>query len=330
MTVYNYSERDIEEIIKIFALNKIKIEFESKEQIVKACNLVGTQLNKIVTNKKFDDTKLIKLLEYDMEDMHVISNGVGYPLRFVDYCPIKNIKECIDNVLIIFSDFDGIILDFMSNFGIIYSKDQEKEYEGCYFWVNREIFFSVTTDTKPYFLERLFVAPNHTEFLCAIDDYEILLDYIGFNAVNDISKYAFIMPVESFFARNPLKFYDKFKNFDKVIQVIEKQRKYSGISFQLAPLASEYMAIEVPVDLYELKNYLNYMISIDLISQETYDRVLNFKYDVDANSHYMIKFRWYGVEKFQIKIYTEKYLNSLPPGKIQASREGTKLLEIGA
>lgn len=330
MISHNYSENEIEDIIRIFALNKVKIEFETKDQIIKTVNSVGKQINKISSTKHFENTRLIKLLEYDMADMHVISNGIGYPLRFVDHCPIKNIKECIDNVLIIFSDFDGIILDFMSNFGMIFAKDKEKEYEGCYFWINREIFLNVTTETKPNFLERLFVDPNHSAFICAVDDYEVLLDYIGFNAINDISKYAFIMPVESFFARNPEKFYGDFKNFDKVIKVIEKQRKFSGISFQLAPIAAEYMAIEVPVDLHELQNYLNHMIDIDLIDQETYDRVWNFKYDVDANSHYMIKFRWYGKQKFQIKIYTEKYLNPIPPGKIQASRDGTKLLEKGA
>lgn len=303
----NFSEQDISEFVNILTKNKLKIEFEKKEDFLNGMEQLAKRASKKIFIEKFYDTAVLKLREYDVSSLTLISTGIGYPYRFFDYCPIPNIKDCIDIILKSFGEVaHGVALDFMGNFGIMYSGDDKNgKYEGAYFWLNKDAFNRATLQEKKYFYDCFYVPQKHTNFLMETDDISVF-DYIGFNKKNLITKYAIAMPYQSFISKNPKKYYGDYCNFDKVFSMLEVKEPDDWMSLQISASYPDYVAFETFMEKHQFDDYVNKMAELELITDKTKENLFNFDF---GNLHqFVIKFRWDSKEKFSIKVYTEEFL----------------------
>lgn len=303
----DFSEKDISEFVSILSRNKIKIEFEDKEDFLKGMEQIARKASKKVSLENFHKTALLKLKEYDVSNLTLISTGVGYPYRFFDYCPIPNIKDCIDIILKIFNEVcEGIALNFMGNYGIMYSgDDKNQKYEGAYFWINKEIFNRATLDEKRYFFECFYVPKKHIDFIFESDQVSVF-DYIGFNKKNLITKYAIAMPYQSFVSKNPEIHYGDYCNFDKVFSMLKVKKPDDWMSLQISASEPSYLAFETFMEKHEFNDYVDKMLELGLITEDTRKNL--FEFDFGNLHQFVVKFRWDNKDKFSIKVYTEEFL----------------------
>jgi len=301
----DYDEKDVTDIINIFSTHGVSIEFRYKKQLLDAILKVAKRIEKIALTSRFKKTRVVKLLEYDVTDMKVISTGIGYPIRFFDYCPEKNAVTKQINVLIeMFSFYRAPAIDFMANFGMMYSGDAETNWEGNYYWVNQEIMGDIIPSDRRKFLELLEITENHTNFIC--DNYQTtVLGYVGFDTKTNLVKCAFGVPTQSFLIRNPSKYYSDYTHINDVIELISDIPDEEGISLQLSCRDADYFAIEEDIyDVVSFQSRLKQIYDKNIIDNETYERILNFSFP--DTTHYIFKYRWSNSNNFQLKIYTEK------------------------
>lgn len=303
MKKISYDEKDISDILNIFAKNEVKLEFTTKDQLIQTIVGVAKRVEKIALHSRFFNTRVVKLLEYDVEDMHVISTGIGYPIRFFDYCPYDNVFAQIDTILEMFSFYKSPVLDFMTNFGVMYRGNSEEKYEGSYFWVNQNIMRDVLESDWEKFLTLLQLTTNHIDFIC--QNYsDVVLAYIGFDSKNKLSKCAFGIPTSNFFNRNPKKYYQNYVLIDGVLDLLSDIPDIEGISLQLSPNDSKYFSLEEDVYIENFNTRLKQIRDRDIIDEETYQRILNYQFP--DTTHFIFKYRWSDENSFNFKVYTEK------------------------
>jgi len=303
----NFSDKDISEFIDILSKNKIKIEFEEKDSFLHGMEKLARRASKKIFLENFYNTAVLRLREYDVSNLTLISTGIGYPYRFFDYCPIPNIKNCIDIILKTFGEVcQGVSLDFMGNYGIMYSGDnKDGKYEGAYFWISKDAFNRSTVEERRYFFNCFYVPENHTNFLCESDSVTVF-DYIGFNKKNLITKYAIAMPYKSFISKNPKKYYGEYCNFDKVFSLLKIKEDEDWMSLQISASYPEYVAFETFMKKHQFHDYVTNMQELGLISDEIKQNMFDF--DFGDLHQFVIKFRWDNKNKFSIKVYTEEFL----------------------
>jgi hypothetical protein len=313
MKSIDYTEQDISDIINIFSSNGVRIEFKNKEQLIHTIKQVAKRTEKIALTSRFNDTRHIKLLEYDIEDMNIISTGIAYPIRFFDMCPQNQIKTHIDELLKLFDFYNGCILDFMGNIGLMYEGNSETKYEGSYVWMFHNIMYNVLPESWEDFLSVLNVPQNHLNFIC-IHKKDLILDYTGMNSKNVISKYAFVTKSSLFLERNPRDYYSNYHRINQVINCIEEQNaieKIYGISMQISPVDSDFFALEYsikePDDDYDnFHYYIDCLEKHGLIDNDLSEKIKNYVFP--DHNRMIIKYRWSNQNEFKIKLYVEEFL----------------------
>lgn len=299
------TEEEISNYISTFINHDVKVEFDDAEKFINCMEQLEKKVEARVSRRKFHDYAVLRLKEYGVDDMKLISTGIGYPLRFFDYCPFPKVKECINIVLQSFNALDqGVALDFMAHYGVMYAGDTDR-YEGAYFWLNKEYLYKSTAEERRWFFENFYVGKTHINFLLESDTVAVF-DYIGFNKKNLISKYALAMPYCGFIERNPLKYYHDYCNIHKVIDMLSVKTDDDWMSLQLAPGKDDYLAIETFMEKHDFDMYTKLMMENDLITMSQYENLSDF--DFGELHQFVIKFRWDDKNTFSIKVYTEEFL----------------------
>lgn len=308
---FKYLPKEIAQINEIFNKHNVTLSFDELNNYSKAIEEIAPIISKSYSRYTqflesiISNSKWVKLVEYDTQDMSIISNGIGYPPAFIDFCPIKQVKEGVTLVKELLSDYAEVKLETIANYGLMFSGNQQKKYEGCYYWINKDIFPDLSEELKNTFLQNLSVSKKHTDFILSLSENETILDYVGYNKHNLKSKYSFVMPTEVFLKRNPKQCYADLINIIDACEVISKERTYNAISFQLCPDSEDYLALEIPLETYELNDYIWEMFDRKIIDEKILDNLMNYDFKPSSNFHYIVKFRW-DKDKFQVKIYSEE------------------------
>jgi len=308
---FKYLPKEISHINDVFARHNVTLSFEELNNYLKALEeiapIISESYNRYIQFLKstISNSKWVKLIEYDTEDMSIISNGIGYPPAFIDYCPIKQVNEGITLVKELLNDYAEVKLESIANYGLMFSGDKQKNYEGCYYWINKDIFPNLREELKESFLQNLSISNNHIDFILSIVENKTILDYVGYNKHNEKSKYSFIIPTDVFLERNPQKHYKNLNNIIDVCEVVSKERIFDVVSFQLSPKSADYLALEIPLEKHELNDYIWEIFDRKVIDEKVLDNIINYNFNPSANFHYILKFRW-DKNKFQVKIYSEE------------------------
>lgn len=304
-------EKEIKEINQILSNNGVTFSFEKIDEYVNALREISPLIHKSYARYlSFLQTKISKyewenLIEYDVNTMSIISNGVGYPSKFVANCPIEEVITSLKSLIKLFDNNESV-LDIKSNIGLMFAGNKREEYEGCYYWLNKDIFSYATTDLRKHFLNKLSITTNHSNFIELYDDSDVILHYVGYNKDNKLSKSAFLISTEDFCKKNPEKYYDNYHNISEVCDILRGDRMFDAISVQLTPNDENYLAFEISLKREELDNYFNLMIDSGLLDDNRYQKIINHNYNFcNDDVNYIIKYRWHR-KVFQIKLYTEE------------------------
>lgn len=321
---FKFLEKEILNINNILSESGVTFSFEDIQNYISALEKISPVIyQSYVRYAQFLKSTISKsgwqeLIEYDINDMTIISNGVGYPSKFINYCPFSQVKEGIILINDVFSEYECDILDNNANYGIMFRGDEQNRYEGCYYWINKDLFSNSTIDMRKTIIKKLKIPTNHAKFIRLFDDEDIILSYVGFSKLNRINKYSFMIPSVDFESKNPKEYYSQFKNISFVCEIIQKDRLLDAVSIQLAPESDRYFALEIALDKTEILNYLQYLVDYKLLDNNKLSIVANFvaKKDYSNQVTYILKFRWDG-ENFKIKLYSEDLLyNKIIPLEI--------------
>jgi hypothetical protein len=285
---------------------------KSYERYLKS-DLDESDVQKNVLAPKFDENREMRIFEYDIEDMHIISNGGIYPIRSFDACPQFQIKTHIHETLKLFDFYKGCILDFMGYMCLMYEGSTEQKYEGSHLTMNQDIMYNIPFENWPNFLGILNIPEKHSNFICA-EKNGFVLDYSAMNSDEIICKFAFATDPFLFLQKSPEKYYSDYCKISEVVACISEQiadgKLDANVSIQVSPIDADYFAIEYSIKKFDDKRNFRYFID-DIMKHELIDTKTSEmikKYDFSKCDRVVLKYRWAAKDKFKVKLYVEQFL----------------------
>ena len=297
----DFSEREIAKFVDVFVNNNIRIEFDKPEQFTNLLQSLTKQLESKILLERFNASRNVTLREYDVtNEMNLVSIGHSYPNRFFDSCPVKNVGECMEILLKIFSEVDQNqnVFDFMEDYGLMYSADEK--YEGLYLWVTPQLTMDSPVEYVRHVFQQLYVDNHNLDFICGADDNGVRLEYVGFNKKNLIVKYGLLMLKESFYARDPAYHYRNYKKIDNIIPMFSERENSVGV--QYVPGKPKSIAFERWIFTEDFEEYVDKMMDNEILTREEYERLRNFSFDNPRN--FVVKYKWDSEEDLKVKIYS--------------------------
>ena len=327
MKKFKYQSKEIGQINNILHKYGVALSFEDLNNYYKSIEEIAplihksyerylkfnsdkTDAEKSETATNFDKNKEIKLFEYDIQNMHVISNGVICPIRSFDTCPQSQIKTHIHEILKLFDFYGGCILDFMGYMCLMYEGSTEQKYEGSHLTMNQDIMYNIPFEEWRNFLSILNIPEKHSNFIC-MEKNGFVLDYTAMNSSKITSKFAFATDPSRFLEKSPEKYYSDYCEISEVTSCISQQiadgKLDANVSIQVSPIDDDYFAIEYSIKKFDDSRNFRYFIDdfakYKFVNIETSEMLR--KYDFSTCDRIVIKYRWAAKDKFQIKLYAE-------------------------
>jgi hypothetical protein len=301
-----YSKDDFEKIIELFTENNVKLEFENPIVFLNAIQKISKYCIQKEIELAFEKSKIVSLIEFDIQNRQAISTGAGYPYSSVSIVNDEKIKLHLKILCEMFSFYPKSIINFFSSYMLMNSVNTN-QIEQYYYWVESEMLSDIEKDSWEEVLSIFNLSENTINFLA--NHYEYLcIDYVGFDSKNQLSKVGFSTALPLLLNNNPSNYYLDYKNLDKVLVLIEKffGTKNSFISLQYSCQEEDYFSLETFMPPSKSNDFFEEMHEYGIISDDEYQ---NFK-EMNIPKEYInsvVKFRWSNKDKFCIKFYLEKY-----------------------
>lgn len=297
----HYNKEEVEKIVRIFDRNNVKLEFDDLNNLIDCFSDVEQTLVTDALKSIFDQSKKVNLVELDLVSKQIVSTGIGYPYSTASFCYYPQLKQQLEIISDIFSYNIRASVDLFGTYMVMYGTKAEKSPENFYYILDRGLFLDVDNLSVFEILKSIGLSNKHIACLRTFKD-KFLLDYIGFDLNNNLSKVCLLTSGNSLINSKYKIIFGDYIKFSEIISCFENL----DVNIQYSPDNEKYIAFEISLFPSMVKESAQKLYDLKIISESTFENFNTLKISSDYQNA-VLKFRWNDEKNFTIKLYLEQF-----------------------